>query len=131
MYAHDTKVLLYLLHVSGKDAKKINSCFIPCILNTQMKDVSPVPLQWKIQYIAFMLCRQACISIHEKARTVCECFYQNDLVLSMGKYQGSKYQITGSYQMGVFHIGYRILGGISGIRAHIGRSYWTVYIMKY
>ena len=45
--------------------------------------------------------------------------------------QGSKYRISGSYQIGVFHIGYRISGEISGIRAHIGRSYRTLYIMKY
>ena len=45
--------------------------------------------------------------------------------------QGSKYRISGSYRMGVFHIGYRISGEISGIRADIGRSYQTLYIMKY
>ena len=37
--------------------------------------------------------------------------------------QGSQYRISESYRMGVFHIGYRISGEISGIRAHIGRSY--------
>jgi len=36
------------------------------------KDVLPVLLQWKIQYIVFMLCRQACICMHEKAHRVCE-----------------------------------------------------------
>ena len=36
------------------------------------------------------------------------------------KNQGSKYRISGSHRMGVFHIGYRISGEISGIRAHIG-----------
>jgi len=46
-------------------------------------------------------------------------------------YQGSKNQISGSYRMGFFHIGYRISGKILGIRAHIGRSYGTLYIMKY
>ena len=45
--------------------------------------------------------------------------------------QGSKYRISGSYRMGVFHIGYCISEEISGIRAHIGRSYQTLYIMKY
>jgi len=45
--------------------------------------------------------------------------------------QGSKYQISGSYRMGVFYIGFRISGEISGIRAHTGRSYQTLYIMKY
>jgi len=44
--------------------------------------------------------------------------------------QGFKYQISGSYQIGVFHIGYRISGEILGICAHIGRSYQTLYIMK-
>ena len=45
--------------------------------------------------------------------------------------QGSKCQISGLYRMWVFHIEYRISGEISGIRAHIGRSYQTLYIMKY
>ena len=34
-------------------------------------------------------------------------------------------------RMGVFHIGYPISGEISRIRAHIRRSYQTLYIMKY
>ena len=45
--------------------------------------------------------------------------------------QGSKYRILESYRMGFFHIRYRISGEISGMYAHIRRSYWTLYIMKY
>ena len=41
--------------------------------------------------------------------------------------QGSKYRISGSYRMRVFHIGYQISGEISRIHAHIGRSYRTLY----
>ena len=41
-------------------------------------------------------------------------------------YQRSKYRISGSYRTGGFHIGYQISGEISGIRAHIERSYWTL-----
>ena len=38
------------------------------------------------------------------------------------RWQGSKYRISGSYRIGIFHIGYQISGEISGIRMHIGRS---------
>ena len=45
--------------------------------------------------------------------------------------QGSKYRISESYRMRVFHIEYWRSGEISGIHAQIGHSYWTLYIMKY
>ena len=58
-------------------------------------------------------------------------YWQSMLTIMIQKNQGSKYRISGSYRMGVFHIGYRISGEISRICAHVGRSYQTLYIMKY
>jgi len=61
------------------------------------------------------------------AQNLGDCVF-SDVLDTSSLQQGSKYRISGSYQMGVFisDIGYR---GRSGIPAHIGRSYRTLYIM--
>ena len=53
----------------------------------------------------------------------CDIPHLAGLIMMLRYKQGFKYQIAESYRMAAFLIGYRISGEISGIRAHIGRSY--------